>query len=99
MYASTAVLTASSTPGWPLAAGFVPESEQAIKPSATVTVNNRTACLLFIASSTLLRDGSPRPGDIVLYCVTCTAGGCHVPSPGGRMDGGSVFGEYSFMPM
>ena len=23
-----------------------------------------------------------------------TAGGCHVPSPGGRIEGASVFGEY-----
>ena len=26
-----------------------------------------------------------------------TAGGCHVPSPGGRMDGDPVFGRYTRM--
>jgi hypothetical protein len=28
------------------------------------------------------------------YCATCIAGGCQVPSPAGRMEGGSVFGQY-----
>jgi hypothetical protein len=30
------------------------------------------------------------------YCAT-TAGGCHVPSPAGNMDGASVFGQYRRM--
>src|ERR1700740_2177167 len=29
----------------------------------------------------------------------CTAGGFHVPSPGGRMDGGVSFGQYKRMTM
>ena len=29
------------------------------------------------------------------YYAFLTAGGCHVPSPIGRTDGGSVFGQYS----
>ena len=33
------------------------------------------------------------------YGATCIAGGCHVPSPGGRMEGGSVFGQYSRITM
>jgi|HubBroStandDraft_2_1064218.scaffolds.fasta_scaffold10562_2 hypothetical protein len=31
------------------------------------------------------------------YCATCIAGGCQVPSPAGRMEGGSVFGQYKRM--
>jgi hypothetical protein len=30
---------------------------------------------------------------IHLHWTTVTAGGFHVPSPGGRIDGGSVFGQ------
>ncbi len=32
--------------------------------------------------------------DALSYCATCIAGGCQVPEPGGRMEGGSVFGQY-----
>jgi hypothetical protein len=33
------------------------------------------------------------------YCATCIAGGCHVPAPGGKIEGGSVFGQYNRMTM
>jgi hypothetical protein len=29
------------------------------------------------------------------YATRFIPGGCHVPSPGGRIEGGSVFGQYS----
>jgi len=35
--------------------------------------------------------GHAEPSD---YCASVTAGGCHVPSPGGRIDGGVSFGQY-----
>jgi hypothetical protein len=38
-----------------------------------------------------------RAGEAFRYSFyeTCfTPGGCHDPSPGGRMDGASVFGQY-----
>jgi hypothetical protein len=28
------------------------------------------------------------------YCATCMAGGCQVPEPGGRIEGGVSFGQY-----
>ena len=34
---------------------------------------------------------------LVLYLAATSAGGCHVPSPAGRIDGGSVFGQYRRM--
>ena len=39
------------------------------------------------------RDVNEHP-DLLVYFATTMAGGCHVPLPGGRIDGGSVFGQY-----
>jgi hypothetical protein len=33
------------------------------------------------------------------YFATSMAGGCHFPSPAGRIDGGSVFGQYNRITM
>jgi hypothetical protein len=48
------------------------------------------------AGTSLLCDGDKVPFSrpTSRYCATITAGGFHVPSPGGRIEGGSVFGQY-----
>ena len=33
------------------------------------------------------------------YCATWITGGCQVPAPGGKIEGGSVFGQYNRMTM
>jgi hypothetical protein len=33
------------------------------------------------------------------YCTAVTAGGFHVPSPGGKIDGGVSFGQYRRITM
>jgi hypothetical protein len=34
-----------------------------------------------------------------VYWATWMAGGCHVPAPGGKIEGGSAFGQYNRMTM
>ena len=34
-----------------------------------------------------------------VYWATWMAGGCHVPPPGGKIEGASVFGQYNRMTM
>jgi hypothetical protein len=35
-----------------------------------------------------------RTFDAARYFATLITGGCQVPSPGGKTDGGAVFGQY-----
>jgi len=67
---SVASLTACSTPGCPVEADFVPESEHATSPSATVRINEQRAFLVFMRSPNL-----------VWKQWSGSAGECEVDSP------------------
>jgi hypothetical protein len=78
-----------------VSAEAVPEP---ISTTAAMAQSSLVVRIIVHSSSTSGATRQPRVEAFMVwitYCATLIPGGCHVPWPAGRMEGASVFGQYS----